>query len=624
MDWFSLLKLFAERTSSGRASPANALNRVAQSGARNANLSRSNSYQGSPYPSQQVTPRIKQENIPTSWTPNQERNVYGQTYNLRESTTKRQLNYADSPYGSDNSAFSAYPDPSRTQGMDDQYDNSGYNSASHSNSIVKQQDDSDDDLPVTEDAEWDPRRNNAKLKGVIWPGMDIFDSATPEMRRRRNQKKSQMVIEQLETNSCNVENLESVWHANGDLKKSKEINGMPSSSSPVISSPHPALPIRNSGLTMSDFHRQPFDDTPASARNVSGSSYRSGSSGKTKRNFEAYHDGDGDTSHASFDQPMHIAYLTRGMSEYHDTDDVDARPARRRMRDDGYLDNRPYENMSSLQSKQRNAVVHGKHTKNQNKNKSLPHTNILKQAAEKMLPPNYTHGQGNYRRQPRNDAPAQRNHESLDTSHHGGARSNSQGDVLRGVGSQFMGPYGSPGIFGNGVGSVAYRSHSGGQARRSIGSINIEDLVNNYPSAQQMFLPNGAYPAITNQSFNFGPPSNSSYEVPIPHGYDMSNILNLATHTQSGTNSAWHFEENLNVHNSAQPHQHVQNSEEGTASDVPASDGEHASSQVDSASKSKPSDNQVEYAGKSATIPSTPSAAVEDDGRTITASSPSA
>ena len=41
----------------------------------------------------------------------------------------------------------------------------------------------------------------ARLKGDIWPGMDIFDLATLEMRRKRNQKKATSVIIQLQATS---------------------------------------------------------------------------------------------------------------------------------------------------------------------------------------------------------------------------------------------------------------------------------------------------------------------------------------------------------------------------------------------------------------------------------------
>ncbi|KAF2842967.1 hypothetical protein M501DRAFT_926553 [Patellaria atrata CBS 101060] len=78
-----------------------------------------------------------------------------------------------------------------------------------------------------------------RLKGVLWPGMDIFDSATPEMRRKRNQKKDVSVIEGLEHNSTEVEAIESIWTPHGSLKKERVIDGLPDDSSPMKPSPSP-------------------------------------------------------------------------------------------------------------------------------------------------------------------------------------------------------------------------------------------------------------------------------------------------------------------------------------------------------------------------------------------------
>jgi hypothetical protein len=63
-----------------------------------------------------------------------------------------------------------------------------------------------------------------KLKGVYWPGMDLFDSATPEMRRKRNQKKDSSVVEQLEINSQGVEATELIFTPQGSFKRQRRIS----------------------------------------------------------------------------------------------------------------------------------------------------------------------------------------------------------------------------------------------------------------------------------------------------------------------------------------------------------------------------------------------------------------
>jgi hypothetical protein len=58
------------------------------------------------------------------------------------------------------------------------------------------------ELPVRRwSVTWLPPFRPARLKGDIRPGMDIFDPATPEICRKRNQKKATSVIVQLQATS---------------------------------------------------------------------------------------------------------------------------------------------------------------------------------------------------------------------------------------------------------------------------------------------------------------------------------------------------------------------------------------------------------------------------------------
>lgn len=68
-----------------------------------------------------------------------------------------------------------------------------------------------------------------KLKGLIWPGMAIFDSATPEMKRKRNQKKDYSVIEHLMATSEYVEPSEMIFDSNNFFRFRRErvITGNP-------------------------------------------------------------------------------------------------------------------------------------------------------------------------------------------------------------------------------------------------------------------------------------------------------------------------------------------------------------------------------------------------------------
>jgi len=63
------------------------------------------------------------------------------------------------------------------------------------------------------------------LKGVQWPGMDLFDSATPEMKRMRNQRKDSSVLNQMMATSAGVTPFEHVYFPDGALHHTRDIFG---------------------------------------------------------------------------------------------------------------------------------------------------------------------------------------------------------------------------------------------------------------------------------------------------------------------------------------------------------------------------------------------------------------
>jgi hypothetical protein len=64
-----------------------------------------------------------------------------------------------------------------------------------------------------------------KLKGIIYPGMDLFDSATREKVKMRNQPKDDSVLEQMIATSIEIEPAEISYHANGEFRASRDIYG---------------------------------------------------------------------------------------------------------------------------------------------------------------------------------------------------------------------------------------------------------------------------------------------------------------------------------------------------------------------------------------------------------------
>lgn len=92
-------------------------------------------------------------------------------------------------------------------------------------------------LPIIineEEYENDEDVNNEKLKGIVWPGMSLWDSATPEMQRKRNQKKAVSVVLNLERTSTQVEPFELIFDQAGEFRKKRNINDEPDSDDSLI------------------------------------------------------------------------------------------------------------------------------------------------------------------------------------------------------------------------------------------------------------------------------------------------------------------------------------------------------------------------------------------------------
>lgn len=81
--------------------------------------------------------------------------------------------------------------------------------------------------------------DSAKLKGVLWPGMDLFDAATPLMKKQRNQKKDGGIMETMIATSLGVEPAEISYHANGEFRASRDIFGPLSTENSPTRSPTP-------------------------------------------------------------------------------------------------------------------------------------------------------------------------------------------------------------------------------------------------------------------------------------------------------------------------------------------------------------------------------------------------
>ena len=133
--------------------------------------------------------------------------------------------------------LSCYPDPS------------DFTRSSPPALIVPKASNSDSSVNISEELVFDEQdlgvgedqiSESTKLKGICWPGMAIFDSANPDARRMRNQKKDGSILEQMQQNAAVVEPIELIFHVGGDLKKQQVITGQPNSS-PIKESPKPKV-----------------------------------------------------------------------------------------------------------------------------------------------------------------------------------------------------------------------------------------------------------------------------------------------------------------------------------------------------------------------------------------------
>ncbi len=132
---------------------------------------------------------------------------------------------------------SIYPDPSTLSGLPQMGTfRSSPPIAGHGQDRQTNELDHEEPIPAPEDAE---STQSPKLKGICWPGMDIFDSASPEAQRQRNQKKDDSILKQMELNSLVVEPLEQIYWPEGNLKKERLITGMVESSPLKEETPKP-------------------------------------------------------------------------------------------------------------------------------------------------------------------------------------------------------------------------------------------------------------------------------------------------------------------------------------------------------------------------------------------------
>lgn len=84
----------------------------------------------------------------------------------------------------------------------------------------------EDDRSAAEDYHQDKISSSPQLKGTKWPGMGLFDAASPELQKKRNQKKDGSVLRRLEKLSEKVEATETVHSAAGVVLKRRHMDDL--------------------------------------------------------------------------------------------------------------------------------------------------------------------------------------------------------------------------------------------------------------------------------------------------------------------------------------------------------------------------------------------------------------
>lgn len=188
-----------------------------------------------------------------------------------------------------------------------------------------------------------------KLKGAFWPGMGLFDAATPELKKKRNQKKDISVNERLLATSEEIQQNELIFSPSGSLRKIRTISGHPEPEDDLLPGeelpPKPAKakraprrkPLKTEDVKTEDTDKQPAARPRAKKRSrrkqpVAANPDAEGggkvkdkpthTTGRSKRKKVAVQQDDDkvednkmDLTEATLEQPVAMAHLTSGYQQ---------------------------------------------------------------------------------------------------------------------------------------------------------------------------------------------------------------------------------------------------------------------------------------------------------------------
>lgn len=176
-----------------------------------------------------------------------------------------------------------------------------------------------------------------RLKGALWPGMDVFDAATLAMRKLRNQKKDGSALKQMEMTSRLVEPTEQIYSYEGALLKERVITGDIEDDSPLEGeSPIPIKPPRFKPVILRDndpnvhmdrYRKRPKPDAHRTASSKTRATPQPAIFNYTKGSFGSALTGDsaGDSDLTLSTAAIHGARARTGFAVYRDNKDQTTR-----------------------------------------------------------------------------------------------------------------------------------------------------------------------------------------------------------------------------------------------------------------------------------------------------------
>ncbi|KAK3394209.1 hypothetical protein B0H63DRAFT_39748 [Podospora didyma] len=166
------------------------------------------------------------------------------------------------------------------------------------------------ELPSDHNEMADEDNDSSKLKGIKYPGMGLFDSASELQKRKRNQRKDESVLAQMKNTSSGIEPTEFVWSEDGDLQRTRDIYASPS----IEGSPERVLRETDNHKKKKRNRRAPANATASRPRQVRSSARIA--QNKANNKIKTDHDEDSSFDHEDNNHSQVSSHSHGSMDSY--------------------------------------------------------------------------------------------------------------------------------------------------------------------------------------------------------------------------------------------------------------------------------------------------------------------